>query len=439
MSWSCRARRRAREGDFPGGADRNLVPTSCLISFVGLVALSGCARVPQTVEHLVERGDFVLAVRAEGNLSSARTTLVSVPQTVSGSARIAWLERDGVLVDENQVIARFDATQMREQLADGRSDLEASDLKQDKASVQGETRIAGIDKDKEVAERELDVAERYQRTDSEIYSRMEIAESELDSQLAVDRRDHATRMRGIQEDLSAAELALLEVEEKRVSSELERAASGLAALEVRAPHAGLLVLRRDRGGDPLSVGAQVWRGHPIAEIPDLSVMQAEVFVLEADAGGLQTGRRASVRLSARPEAPIDATIKRVEPVARRRFRGSPVQYFGVVLELEQSDPALMKPGQRVEATLFLEEREGVVVVPRQAVFVGDGDSAVWVRSGSGFVERTVELGPQSAAFAVIESGLEPGEVIALERPNQPGASPRDHSGGNSSALDGVGG
>ena len=254
-----------------------------------------CAPTPQTVEHVVERRDFVLAVRAEGNLSSARTTLVSVPPTVRGSARIAWLERDGVLVDEAQVVARFDATQMREKLADGRSDLEASGLKQGKATVQGETRIAGIEKDKQVAERELDVAERYQRTDSEIYSRMEIAESELDSQLAVDRRDHATRMRGIQEELSEAELALLEVEERRVVMEVDRAQSSLSSLEVRAPHAGLLILKRDRSGEPLSVGAQVWQGHPIAEIPDLSVMQAEVFVLEADAGGLAPGRRATVR------------------------------------------------------------------------------------------------------------------------------------------------
>ncbi len=415
-------------------------PLERWLTLGGVVALaSACAPSPQAVEHVVERRDFVLAVRAEGNLSSARTTLVSVPQTVNGSVRIAWLERDGVLVDEGQVIARFDATQMREKLADGRSDLAASGLRQDKATAQGETRIAGIEKDKEVAERELHVAERYQRTDSEIYSRMEIAESELDSKLAVDRRDHATRMRGIQEDLSEAELALLEVEERRVSIEVDRAQSGLSALEVRAPHAGLLILRRDRGGEVLSVGAQVWKGHPIAEIPDLSVMQAEVFVLEADAGGLAPDRRATVRLSSDPDAPIEATVKRVEPVARRRFRGSPVQYFGVVLELGETNPSSMKPGQRVEATLLLEERDDAVVVPRQAIFVEDGEAAVWLRNGSGYEERSVELGPQSPAFAVIESGLQPGDVIALERPNQTGGTSSGDDAASSSPLDGVGG
>ena len=144
-------------------------------------------------------------------------------------------------------------------------------------------------------------------------------------------------------------------------------------------------------------------------------------------------------LSSDPEQPIEATVKRVEPVARRRFRGSPVQYFGVVLELGETDPATMKPGQRVEATLFLEEREAVVVVPRQAIFVDDGEAAVWIRNGSAFEERAVELGPQSPSFAVVESGLEPGDVVALERPSQTGGSSRGDDGPSSSPLDGVGG
>ena len=103
-----------------------------------------------------------------------------------------------------------------------------------------------------------------------------------------------------------------------------------------------------------------------AEIPLLEAMEAEVFVLEIDASGLKEGQPAAVTIEARPDRRFAGKIRLVDKLAKPRQDGSPVQYFAVVIELEETVRELMKPGQRVSAVLTLAD-EDAVVVPRQAV------------------------------------------------------------------------
>jgi len=192
---------------------------------------------------------------------------------------------------------------------------------------------------------------------------------------------------------------------------------------VSAPHEGVLVLKRSWRGEPVRVGDTVWDNQMLAEIPDLARMQAEVYVLEADAGGLAPGKPATVTLESLPGVEHAASIARVDSLARPRFRGSPVQFFGVTLTLDRTDPDVMKPGQRVRALLRLDGRAQALTVPRQAVFERDGKTVVYRkgRGGAGFEPATVTLGPSGAGRVVIESGLAPGDVVALADPARPSA------------------
>ena len=75
-----------------------------------------------------------------------------------------------------------------------------------------------------------------------------------------------------------------------------------------------------------------------------------------------------------PTQSFAAVISKVGAIAQPRFRGSPVQYFTVTLEIENQSELPPRPGQRVKATLLLEDLENALVVPRQAVFVMDDES-----------------------------------------------------------------
>lgn len=375
-----------------------------------------------------ERTPFELRVPAQGNLRAVRAAPVSVPAGAPGPFRIAWMASDGARVRTGEVVVRFDSTELVKELANARDDGESTGLKIGKQQVQSRTTIDKLESDAGLAREELESASQFQKKDEVIFSRHEIIESEIDRDLAKEKEGHARGAKRTQETLGATELELLGIESRKAEIKRRQAEQGLSALEVTAPYDGVLILKRNHRGEPVRVGDSVWNGQPLAEIPNLNEMEAEVFVLEADAGGLAPGKRAQVILESRPDVSYPAEIRRVDPLAKPRLRGSPVQYFAVTLKLSATDPQLMKPGQRVRATLFLEEREEAIAVPRQAVFDQEGKKIVYRRRGTTFEPVEVTLGPSGMGRVVLESGIEPGDEVALVDPTRPQNEPEEEEG-----------
>ncbi len=76
----------------------------------------------------------------------------------------------------------------------------------------------------------------------------------------------------------------------------------------------------------------------------------------------------------------------------------------------------MRPGQRVQADIRLEEAQDVIAIPRAALFEKDGRRLVYRQSSPRFTAVEVTVGPSSASRVVIEKGLAPGDRIALRDP-----------------------
>jgi RND family efflux transporter MFP subunit len=398
-----------------------------VIAAVAAVVVIGAVSAVSTVRDLagrgvpvatVHRGAFVRKVSAEGNLVPVKATPITVPLEAQEALKISWIAPDGSRVAAGETVVRFDATDMRKNLQDGEADEATAASKVEGKRAESDGAIRNLERDAEIAERELDHARRFQSKDELIFSRAEIIQSEIDEGLATERRDHARSVRGMQEGLTKVDLDLLEIDRRKARLKIDLASRGLEALEVRAPHDGILAYKR-RGDELPKVGDTVWPGMPLAEIPRLDAMQAQVYVLEADAGGLAAGKEATLVLEARPGEERRAKVKSVAALAKPRAGRSPVQYFDVTLEIDRTDPAVMKPGQRVVATLVLEERKDAVTVPRGAIAERDGKKIVWRRKTFGFEPVEVTLGPMAPGRVVIESGLADGDVIALRDPSAP--------------------
>ncbi len=390
------------------------VVLAALILTIRLGGWGATGDTPPTFQ--VTRGRFVHKVTAEGILKAKETTKITVPPTVRRRVRLAWVAAEGTALEEGDLVARFDGREFEINLEEATADLSETHQDVTRTRADSDVKIGQHRNDYQVAELELGFAERFELTDEFVYSRHEIVEDAIDEELATARRDHAGDMSQIQQELAMTELDILGIEKRKSSLKIDEARTGLSSLEVRAPHRGILTLSRNWHGETVSVGSEMWRGQEIGEIPALDMMEAEVFVLEADAGGVSGGQDATVIVEANPEVVHQAKVARVEAVAKPRSRGSPVQYFGATLDFGTTDTTVMKPGQRVIATLYLEELAEAIVVPRQAVSQ-DGDR-FWVyrRNGGSFDTTPVEVGAGSAALLVIESGLEEGQVIALSRP-----------------------
>ena len=372
----------------------------------------------------VKRASFERRVLAEGNLEAAEATPVTAPLEAEGQLKVSWLVQDGTRVKAGDVVARFDPTEMRRALRDGESSRSTAESKITGARATTDGEIRNLERDGTIARKELSAAERYEVSDPEIFSRQEIIRSDIDRSLAGTRIETADQTRTIKQSLAKVDLDLLDIERRKAGIAIDRAKKGLDALEIKAPHDGLLVYKRDWSGEITKVGDSVWPGEPVAEIPNLLTLRARVFVLEADAGGLVAGLPATVIIEAHPETLYDAKVEKVDTLAKRRAGWIPVQYFGATLALSSTDPAGMKPGERVQAVISLDVRKDAISVPRNAVFEKDGKRIVYRRKRSTFLPVEVVLGPAAVGRVVIEKGIEAGDVVALADPAA-AAAPKD--------------
>ena len=394
----------------------------CLAAFIGCATEDERPPVPT---HVVSEGTLSRTIRAEGNLQAATATKISPPPIpgVFEPMKLAWLAEDGSVVKKGDVVFRFDPTGLERKLADGKADHDSASAQLGRERIAGKSAATKRDADANLAKLALEKTRRFREKDPEIYSRNQIIEAEVDEGLSVARRKHAEAAKKIERGISRSKAQLAAVAKRVAADEIKRASAGLAALEVRAPHDGLLVLSRNWRGELPRVGAAVWPGMTLGEIPALDVMEAEIFILEVDGGSLTAGTEVDIKVESVPDQRFKGTIKRVDDIAKERVRGVPVRYFAATVELEKTVPSIMKPGQRVQATLRLADESGIVI-PRHAVFVIDGDEVVFVSRDGEFEAQAVELGVATSAKVLVEKGLSKGDVIAL-------SDPRDSAGGGS--------
>jgi RND family efflux transporter MFP subunit len=404
--------RRARVALVAVGAGLLFLAASYALPSLRSIVGSGLGGVPS---YEVERGSFARRVHAEGNLQAVDATLLGPPPDARRAMKIAWLAAEGTLAKAGDVVIRFDPSELEEDLREGKSERATTTSRITQQEVREQGARANMQRDAELAGLELGYAESFQSKDAQIFSRNEIIESEIDKGLAQTKKEHAEKSSTIHHDLAQTELDLLAIERRKAELKIEQAESGLAALEVRAPHDGTFVHKSWWGRRP-EVGQVVWGGNAIAEMPNLERMEALVYVLEADAGGLEVGLSATVSLDAHPGTVHPARVSQVAALAQRRNSSGPIQYFAVTLSLEQTDPRIMKPGQRVQAVIAVEDRADALTIPPQAVFEVEGKRVVYVADGGRFVSREVTLGPAALGRVVVERGLEPGERIALRNP-----------------------
>jgi HlyD family secretion protein len=383
---------------------------------IALLLFTACHRDSALPTFKVSAATFTRRITAEGNLKAVKATPLTAPHDAPGALKIAWLADDGAIVKKDDVVVRFDPTDFEKELKSGNEDHSQATNNITKTDVQARATRANLTRDRNQAESELLSAKHFKFDDAEIFSRYQRIEAEVDQTLAGERKTNAERVIGIRDGLTKTDRDLLAIEDRKAALRIRNAEQGLHSLEIRAPYDGILVFQRDWRGDIPKVGGSCWPGQSIGEIPDLQSMKAEVFVLEADAAGLAPEKKAAVTLESNPTVTYSGKILTVDKLARPRTRGVPVQYFGVTIALDKTDPRVMKPGTRVRALLEVENRAKAFAIPRQAMFEKEGKKLVYRRRGAQFDAVPVEIASATAGRIVVTKGIREGDELALIDP-----------------------
>jgi HlyD family secretion protein len=383
------------------------------------IVLAACSKTSDEIATLkVEPTQFTRRVTAEGTLKAVKATPITAPHDAPQALKVSWIADDGTLLKKDDVIVRFDATDFENMLLRGNEDRSTASNKLTKAGAEASATRTNLKRDSKLAQAELDAAKRFTFDDAEVFSRYARIEAEVDQGLASHKKTHAEEVLVVRDSLARVERDLLSIEDRKAGMKITQAEQGLRALQVIAPHDGILVLSRSWRGDLPRIGDMMWRGQPIGEIPELVSMKAEVFVLEADAAGLAVGQKAIVTLESNPDVSFPGKIQAVDKMARPRIPRQPVQYFGVTVEINRTDAQFMKPGTRVRAILELENQANAFAIPRQAMFEKEGRKLVYRKRGDRWEPVEVTIGSSSAGRVVVTRGLVAGDEIALEDPEQ---------------------
>ena len=390
---------------------------AALLTIVLLAAACGRPGGGAMASMTVRRGTFEIVIPAFGELQAAKSTPIVVsPESRFALQTIAWMAPEYSMVKSGDVVIRLASTEIPDLLRSEEAEMsklnleiaqKEKQLEKEKNDLTGQISVTSI-------QREL--ADVYAARDETIYSRNKIIEDAIDLNYQTIRERYYQQERTQLEKRIAAELQLLQSKVRAHQVKIKQYQDQLNNLEIRAPHDGMLIIDKTWRGEKYRVGMTAYSGLKLGSLPELSVMEAKVFVLESEASGLKENLPISVSLDYEPGRIFTGKVAGIDTIAKPLTEDTPLKYFEVRASLDVTDPRLMMPGVQVRASIFVERLDNVIAVPNQAL-VFEGDKAfVYVKKGSKVQKRPVEMGARSLTQTVITKGLEEGRQILLGNP-----------------------
>ncbi|HSR67482.1 MAG TPA: efflux RND transporter periplasmic adaptor subunit [Acidobacteriota bacterium] len=365
----------------------------------------------------LETRPYEVRVPAHGELTGLETTPMLAPRIRGSSLKLAWIVEEGSIVDEGDLLVRFDNTDAQIALEQNRNTVSSFSRQIEQSDSDAKTQEEILKLDRHEADLELDYAQRQIRRDETIFSLQEIQESVVSAALAEFKKENIESKGTIRRRVSQADKQILQIQRDNAESEVEIAQEVLNSLELRAPSQGVAIHSR-RGFSRLEVGSQVWGGMPLLELAALYKFQAELQVLETEVSGIEPGAQVELRIAAFPDRVFQGEVRQLAKAPQQVDRQDPRKYFTCHVLLEDVPLELMrqmKTGMRVEGEIRLQQTEDAIILPKSAVIKKDKDFLVFVQQGQDFQERQIEILESDHGFYLVK-GVEEGEVVALRHP-----------------------
>jgi RND family efflux transporter MFP subunit len=320
-------------------------------------------------------------LNASGYVTARREATVS--SKITGKVMEVFVE-EGQRVEEGQVLARLDDSNVRTALAHAEAVLAAAQ------SGLAETQVR-----LEEARREL------RRIEALVATRI-ATEADLDRAQA-----------GVQslEARLARQAADIQVAEREVDMRRQE----LADTVIRAPFAGIVTIKSAQPGEmisPISAGGGFTRTG-ICTLVDMTSLEIEVDVGESYINRVTPGQAVEATLDAYSDWKIPCKVIAIIPTADRQKSTVKVR-----IGFDQLDPRIL-PEMAVRVAFRGEggaDADAGVLVPRLAVRTENGRDTVWVVQNGRATRKTVTTEPATGDEVTVTRGLAAGERVVVEAP-----------------------
>ncbi len=233
-----------------------------------------------------------------------------------------------------------------------------------------------------------------------------------------------------------------QMSKKNAQASYDQALVDLAYAEIYSPIDGIVLDRAVEVGQTVAASFSTPTLFTLAN--DLTKMQVEADVDEADIGQVKVGQKVTFTVDAYMEDSFEGTVSQIR---MKPTTTSNVVTYTVIIDAPNPDQKLF-PGMTASVTIVTEEQTGLAVpaeafnfTPDEAVLkamrkpekpegqrpeppqgerpqMQDGMSAgehnmVWVKNGDNMMPRPVKTGMSDGAYRIIEQGVQAGDSVVL--------------------------
>lgn len=414
----------------------------------------------QALTATVTRGELVATLTSSGTLKPIQSITYRSP--IPGrDIEIRELAPEGSKVNEGDLLARLDTTDLevelariRQELRQAQMDLQVADGEWDEAAAEvkavtegegaltvEEARTTLMRAEKKAARLREEYANLRPLLDKGFITRDELARTSDQLEQAEDELGLARKRTDIVVQLSHPR------EQKRAALQLAQKASQLGHVRarvqetelrentlarlieqctIRARGPGMVVYEEFLNANPrrkLRVGDRVFATQGIVTIPEVNRMLVEASVSEAEVHRVSAGQAAVVRVEAFPDLKLTGKVTRVGALASASAaRPFDDKRFDLIITLDPTN-AELRPEMTIRADVVVGSRQDVLLVPVTALFNKDGRHVVYLDGLSGWEARQVEVGESNDRLAEVISGLQEGDRVALTEPGAPARTP----------------
>jgi len=312
---------------------RVLLGSGVLLLIVAATALIGWPGAKQVTSYQtrpVKTGDLEITVTATGNLEA--TNQVEVGSELSGIITKVTVDYNDQ-VKLGQPLAYLDDTKIKATVAKSRAEVSSAKAKYQEALA---TRNA--------AEKTL---QRYRKT-------RELTNGKLPSLENLDQAEAELERSVASLEAASAAIEIAEATLRSNETDLEKTT-------IYSPINGVVLTRAVEPGQTVAASLQAPVLFTLAE--DLSSMELQVDVDEADVGQVKQGQRARFSVDAYPDRQFEAQITQVRYGAETTNN---VVTYKTVLRVDNRD-LLLRPGMTATADIIVRQVEKTLLVPSSAL------------------------------------------------------------------------
>ncbi len=291
---------------------------------------AGKSNATQFKTEQVRRGDLAEIVTATGTLKPTNT--VSVGSELSGILKSVEVDyNDKVKV--GQVLARLDTSKLEAALTQSKAALDSAKAK--------------------VSQCQATVAETRAKL-GQLQKVKELSGGKVPSQSDMDAAEAAF-------DRAKADEASARASVSQAEATLQANETDLSKSIIRSPINGIVLTRSVESGQTVAASFQTPELFSLAE--DLTQMELQVNVDEADVGKVQKGQKATFRVDAYPNRTFEAEITQVRYGSSTT---SGVVTYTTVLKVDNSDFSL-RPGMTATADITVKKVGNAILIPSAAL------------------------------------------------------------------------